>query len=125
MEVLSQAREDGIVRSHGVSCHTLGALQTAAKTDWVQVDMARINPAGVIMDADVPTVAATLKRMKNAGKAVIAMKVLGAGRLRDRLDECLQYALAQSFIDCFTIGVESEAEMRELLVKIPDASVRA
>ena len=125
MEVLSQAREDGIVRSHGVSCHTLGALQTAAKTDWVQVDMARINPAGVIMDADVPTVAATLKRMKDAGKAVIAMKVFGAGRLRDRVDECLQYALAQSFIDCFTIGVESEAEMRELLVKIPDASVRA
>jgi aryl-alcohol dehydrogenase-like predicted oxidoreductase len=125
MQVLAQAREEGIVRAHGVSCHTLGALQTAAKTDWVQVDLARINPAGMVMDADVQTVASTLKRMKDAGKAVIAMKVFGAGRLRDRVDECLQYALAQSFIDCFTIGVETEKEMRDLLVKIPAASVRA
>jgi len=125
MDVLAQAREDGIVRAHGVSCHTLVALQAAARSDWVQVDLARINPAGVIMDADVPTVVGTLKRMKKAGKAIIAMKVLGAGRLRDRIDECLQYSLAQPFIDCFTLGVESEKEMRELLVKIPEASTRA
>jgi aryl-alcohol dehydrogenase-like predicted oxidoreductase len=125
MEVLAQAREDGIVRTHGVSCHTLVALQAAAKSDWVQVDLARINPAGVVMDADVPTVVATLKRMKEAGKAIIAMKVFGAGRLRDRIDECLEYSLAQPFIDCFTLGVENDQEMRELLVKIPEASVRA
>jgi len=125
MDVLAQAREDGIVRTHGVSCHTLGALQAAVRTDWVQVDLARINPAGVVMDADVPTVVGTLKRMKEAGKAIIAMKVFGAGRLRDRIDECLQYSLAQPYIDCFTLGVESEKEMRELLVKIPAASTRA
>src|SRR5205823_5216834 len=29
MDVLSEAREKGIVRSHGVSCHSLPALQTA------------------------------------------------------------------------------------------------
>lgn len=124
MDVLAQAREDGIVRAHGVSCHTLVALQAAAKSDWVQVDLARINPAGVVMDADVPTVVTTLKRMKESGKAIIAMKVFGAGRLRDRIDECLQYSLAQPFIDCFTLGVESEEEMRQLLVKIPEASTR-
>lgn len=124
MDVLAQAREDGIVRTHGVSCHTLMALETAAKEEWVQVDLARINQAGVVMDADVPTVVSTLKRMKEAGKAIIAMKVFGAGRLRDRIDECLQYCLAQPYIDCFTLGVESEAEMRELLVKIPAASTR-
>src|SRR3954462_10243237 len=31
MDVLSRAREQGIVRAHGVSCHSLGALQTAAR----------------------------------------------------------------------------------------------
>jgi hypothetical protein len=101
------------------------ALQAAARSEWVQVDLARINPAGVIMDADVPTVVKTLKRMKEKGKAIIAMKVFGAGRLRDRIDECLQYTLAQPFIDCFTLGVESDREMRELLEKIPVASTRA
>lgn len=41
MEYLSQAREDGLIRAHGVSCHSLGALQTAADEPWVQVDLAR------------------------------------------------------------------------------------
>ena len=51
MAVLSEAREKGIIRTHGISCHTLEALKTAAATDWVQVDLARFNPAGIAMDA--------------------------------------------------------------------------
>jgi hypothetical protein len=62
--------------------------------------------------------------MKAAGKGIIGMKILGAGRLRNRVDECLQYALAQDVLDCFTIGSESRAEFEDLLQKIPAASVR-
>jgi hypothetical protein len=62
--------------------------------------------------------------MKAAGKGIIGMKILGAGRLRNRVDECLQFALAQDCVDCFTIGAESRAEMEDLLTKIPAASVR-
>ena len=51
MAVLSEAKEKGIIRAHGVSCHDLGALKTAAATDWVDVDLARLNPAGAVMDA--------------------------------------------------------------------------
>lgn len=124
MNVLARAREDGIVRAHGVSCHTLEALETAADTDWVQVDLARINPAGVIMDANVPTVISVLKRMKARGKGVIGMKVFGAGRLRGRIDECLQFLLAQGCVDCFTVGMENRRELSDLLTRIPAASVR-
>ncbi len=124
MEVISEAREKGIVRTHGVSCHTLDALKVAAKTDWVQVDLARINPAGVAMDADPATVISVLKTMKAAGKGIIGMKILGAGKLRNRADECLQFALAQDVVDCFTIGSESVQEMLDLTKKIPAASVR-
>lgn len=125
MEYLSEAREKGIIRTHGVSCHTLGALKTAAKHPWVQVDLARINPAGVAMDADPATVISVLREMKAAGKGIIGMKILGAGRLRNRVDECLQYALALDCVDCFTIGAESRAEMLDLVAKIPAASTRA
>jgi aryl-alcohol dehydrogenase-like predicted oxidoreductase len=124
MEVISEAREKGIVRTHGTSCHTLEALRTAAKTPWVQVDLARINPAGIAMDADPNTVISVLKEMKAAGKGVIGMKILGAGRLRDKADESLQFALSQDCVDCFTIGSESRAEMEDLMRKIPAASVR-
>ena len=124
MAVLSEAREKGIIRTHGVSCHTLEALKTAAATDWVQVDLARFNPAGIAMDASPDVVRPVLQEMKAKGKGIIGMKVLGAGRLRDKTDECLQHELAQDFIDCFTIGAESRAELQDLINKIPAASVR-
>jgi aryl-alcohol dehydrogenase-like predicted oxidoreductase len=124
MNVISEAREKGIIKTHGVSCHTLEALKTAAANPWVQVDLARINPAGVAMDADPKTVLAVLKQMKASGKGIIGMKILGAGRLRNRADEALQFALAQDCVDCFTIGSENRQELEGLLAKIPTASVR-
>jgi aryl-alcohol dehydrogenase-like predicted oxidoreductase len=124
MAVISEAQQKGIVRTHGTSCHTLEALKTAAATPWVEVDLARINPAQVAMDADPATVIGVLKQMKAAGKGVIGMKILGAGRLRNKADEALQFALAQDCVDCFTIGSESREEMEDLLRKIPAASVR-
>jgi aryl-alcohol dehydrogenase-like predicted oxidoreductase len=124
MAVLSEARENGIIHTHGTSCHTLGALKTAAASPWVEVDLARINPAQKYMDADPRTVLATLKQMKAAGKGVIGMKILGAGTLRGKADECLQFALAQNCVDCFTIGSESRAELEDLVRKIPAASMR-
>jgi hypothetical protein len=122
--VISEAREKGIVKTHGTSCHTLDALKTAARTPWVQVDLARINPAGVAMDADPQTVIAVLRQMKAAGKGIIGMKILGAGKLRDKADECLQFALSLDCVDCMTIGSESRAELGDLVKKIPAASVR-
>jgi 1-deoxyxylulose-5-phosphate synthase len=97
----------------------------AAENDWVEVDLARLNPAGVAMDADPATVIAVLQQMKAKGKGVIGMKILGAGELRHWADEALQYALAHSVLDCFTIGAESQTELQGLLSKIPAASVRA
>ena len=94
-------------------------------TDWVEVDLARPNPVGEAMDADPATVVSVLQETKKMGKVVIGMKILGAGKLRDRVDEALQYALAQGVLDCFTIGAESPRELEDLLKKIPAASVRA
>ena len=124
MEVISEAREKGIIRSHGTSCHTLQALKTAAVEPWVEIDFARINPAKVAMDADPETVLSVLKKMKQNGKGVVGMKILAQGALRNKADEALQFALAQDCVDCFTIGSESRAEMEDLLRKIPAASTR-
>jgi aryl-alcohol dehydrogenase-like predicted oxidoreductase len=125
MEVLSRAREEGIIGAHGVSCHTFGALQAAANSSWVQVDLARINPAGVIMDEDIPNVVQLLQKMHAQGKGVIGMKVLGGGQLRNRVDECLHYVLGLDSVDAFTIGQEDQREMKDLLERIPPASIRS
>jgi 1-deoxyxylulose-5-phosphate synthase len=124
MAVISEAQQKGIVRTHGTSCHTLEALKAAASSPWVQVDLARINPAQVLMDSDPQTVIGVLRQMKAAGKGVIGMKILGEGRLRQKADECLQFALSLNCVDCFTIGAESRDEMLDLTRRIPAASVR-
>lgn len=124
MDVISEAQEKGIIRTKGVSCHSLEALQTAAAEPWVEVDLARINPANVAMDAPPDKVLPVLRQMKAAGKGVIGMKIFGNGKLRDKQDQCLQYALAQDCVDCFTIGMENNAEFDDVLKRIPAASTR-
>lgn len=110
MDVISEAQDRGLVRTKGVSCHTLNALKTAAAEPWAKVDLARINPAGVAMDADPAT--------------VIGVKIFGAGKIRDKTDECLQFALSPDCVDAFIIGSESLEELEQLMTKIPNASVR-
>jgi aryl-alcohol dehydrogenase-like predicted oxidoreductase len=119
MNILSQAREQKVIRAHGVSCHTLEALQSAAATPWVQIDLARMNPAGVAMDAGVPTVTNVLKQMKQSGKVIMGMKIFGDGRLADRKDECIKHVLSQDYISCFTIGVENYDQFLDLEKRIP------
>lgn len=124
MEVLSEAKEEGIIRAHGISCHSLEALEQAAIEPWVDVDLARFNPAGVMMDSDVDTVRNVLTKMKDNGKAIIGMKVYGAGRLLDKKDECLEFHTGHDFIDSFTLGLESAEQLQDILKRLPEASVR-
>jgi 1-deoxyxylulose-5-phosphate synthase len=122
MDVLSEAKQKGTIRAHGCSCHSIEALRAAAKSPWVEVDLARINPIGAHMDADPQTVVGVLREMKAAGKGVIGMKVLGQGALRERQDEALKYALSLDVLDAFTIGAESKTEQDDLVRRIAAAA---
>jgi aryl-alcohol dehydrogenase-like predicted oxidoreductase len=124
MEALSEAKEEGTIRAHGISCHSIGALETAAEEPWVDVDLARYNPGGVAMDADVPVVRDVLSRMKKNGKAIIGMKVYGAGRLADKKDECLQFHTGSALMDSFTLGIENYEQLLDIQKRLPEASVR-
>jgi aryl-alcohol dehydrogenase-like predicted oxidoreductase len=122
MDVLSEAKQKGMIRAHGCSCHSIEALRAAAASPWVEVDLARINPVGAYMDASPDVVLPVLKQMKASGKAVVGMKILGAGQLRNRQDESLKYALGLGVLDAFTIGAESIAEQQDLMRRIAAAA---
>jgi aryl-alcohol dehydrogenase-like predicted oxidoreductase len=121
MDVLSEAKHKGIIRAHGSSCHSIEALRAAAASPWVEVDLARINPIQSNMDADPATVTGVLKQMKASGKAVVGMKILGAGDLRNRQDEAIKHALGIGVLDAFTIGAESRNEQEDLIRRIAAA----
>jgi predicted aldo/keto reductase-like oxidoreductase len=118
MDVFSEAKEKGIIRAHGVSCHTIEALRTAAASPWVDVDLVRLNPIGTPMDADPQTVIGVIKEMRAQGKGIVGMKILGAGAMRTRQDEAIRFALGTGVLDAFTIGAESDAEQADLIRRI-------
>ncbi|MGE5205034.1 MAG: aldo/keto reductase [Chlamydiota bacterium] len=122
MDVLSEAKEKGIIRAHGCSCHTIGALRAAAQSPWVEVDLARINPIGSHMDADPDTVLSVLHTMKAAGKGIVGMKILGQGDLSNRQDQALKYALSLGVLDAFTIGAENQGQQEDLIRRIAAAA---
>jgi 1-deoxyxylulose-5-phosphate synthase len=121
MDALSEAKQKGIIRAHGCSCHTIEALRAAAESPWVEVDLARINPIGSHTDAEPETVVSVLREMRAAGKGVVGMKILGQGDLRHRQDEALNYALGLGVLDAFTIGAESISEQNDLMKRIAAA----
>ena len=121
MDVLSEAKQKGVIRAHGCSCHSIEALRAAAASPWVEVDLARVNPIGSHMDANPTTVISVLKQMKASGKAVVGMKILGQGDMRDRQDDALKYALSLGVLDAFTIGAENRNEQQDLIRRIAAA----
>jgi aryl-alcohol dehydrogenase-like predicted oxidoreductase len=106
LEALSEAKQRRQVRAVGVSCHDLGALNRAAETPWVDVVLARINPRGSHMDGTPQEVTAALRRIKQAGKAVIGMKIFGEGDLVAHKEECMRFAQGLGLLDAMTIGFQ-------------------
>lgn len=121
MDVLSEAKEKGVIRAHGVSCHSLPALKAAAASPWVDLDLVRLNPVGAHMDAHPDTVLEVIRGMRSSGKAIVGMKILGQGAMRTRQDEALRYALGSGVLDAFTIGAENQDEQNDLVQRIAAA----
>lgn len=118
MDVLAEAKARGQIRAHGVSCHSLRALELASRTAWVDVDLARINPFSLHMDSDPSTVVSVLDRMKANGKGVLGMKILGQGDAVDRFDRAIEHAAHLECIHGFTIGFTSIEQLDQVATKL-------
>ena len=118
MEALADAKHKGIIRAHGISCHKLEALESAADTDWVDVVLARINPFGVKMDSPVEQVVPVIQRAHANGKGVLGMKIVGEGQLRDRIAESLKFVLDLGVIDAMPIGFLEPDEIDSAIAHI-------
>jgi aryl-alcohol dehydrogenase-like predicted oxidoreductase len=124
MEYLMKAKDEKIIRAHGTSCHGMDPLRTAAKNPFVEVDLARINPEGLIMDDHKPDeVSSVLEEMHNAGKGIVGMKILGEGRINtpERKDASLRYVLGLGTVNAFIIGFQTTEQVDDILKRTGDA----
>jgi predicted aldo/keto reductase-like oxidoreductase len=126
MDTLADAKAKGRLKAVGVSCHGMAPLKAAADCDWIDVDLARINPVGGKagrMDGTPEEVAACLKAMHAKGKGVIGMKILAEGTLKtpDKQIESLRYVLGLGCLSCFVIGFESAQQIDQMMQRIETA----
>ena len=125
MDALSEFKAKGWVKAVGTSCHGMDPLRTAVKTDWVDVDLARINPVGVKarMDGTPEEVVPCLRAMHDAGKGILGMKILGEGTFKtpeERLAS-LRFVLGLGCVDAFVIGFEKPEQIDEVFQLIETA----
>ncbi len=121
MDLLAGLKKKGAIRAHGVSCHSLGALTTAAKEPWVDSIHARINPYGAVMDGPAEEVAPILKAACANGKGVVGMKLIGEGRFRDSdemRDNAVRYVLSLGCVDTMVVGFESLTEVDDFAARV-------
>ena len=125
MEILAKYKQQGVIRAHGVSCHTVEALEAAANEPWVDSVHARINPYGMSMDKPAEKVPGILKKIHDAGKGVVGMKIIGEGRLRnddERRDESVRYVLGLGSVDILNVGFEKLEEVDDFATRVRKVS---
>jgi len=122
MDELEDLKAKKIIRAHGVSVHSFEALEAAASSPWVDVIHVRINPFGENMDKkDASLVVPVIEKFHKAGKGVIAMKLIGGGRLKDdpaRIDESLKFVLGLGTVDMIIIGFEKPEQIDDYITRI-------
>jgi aryl-alcohol dehydrogenase-like predicted oxidoreductase len=120
MEGLSKAKQDGIIKAVGVSCHNWDAMVEAVDNPWVDVIMARINPFQTNMDGTPDVVKELLGKAKKNGIGVIGMKIFGEGRhVSDpEREQSLRFALTDANIHCMTLGMESTAHVDDAAKRV-------
>lgn len=136
MDAMQEAKDKKIIRAHGVSCHSLPALVRSVELDWVDVHLVRINPQGSHMDtprsdtwnarsneSHVLPVMEQIARMRDKGRGIIGMKIIGNGDFTNPEDreKSIRFAMQCGLLDCVTIGFKSPAEVDEAIRRMNNA----
>jgi predicted aldo/keto reductase-like oxidoreductase len=135
LDAFAEAKEKKIIRAHGVSCHTIPATTVAAKLDWVDVNLVRVNPQGAHIDtpverwdaksniSHVPAVMEQIKVMRKNHHGIIGMKLIGNGdftKPEDR-EKSIRFAMKCNLLDAVVIGFKSPEEIDEAIKRMNSA----
>jgi len=127
MEILDRLKTQGVIRAHGISCHSLPALQAAAVHPWVDSIHTRINPFGVQMDAEPDQVVPVLQEAHRSGKGVIGMKIIGEGAFRNsplKRSQSVDFVFNLGCVDAVVVGFESLQEEEDFAQRVRQTPVR-
>ncbi|MBO7683630.1 MAG: aldo/keto reductase [Kiritimatiellae bacterium] len=124
MEGLEHLKKAGKIRAHGCSFHGATSLPLAPEIGWLDVAHVQINPFGRSMGLPPDRTLEIVRKMRDAGKGVIGMKVLGVGSLakEGKMDESIAWVLKNNAADVLNIGILRLEEIDDLARRIASVS---
>ena len=125
MDILENLKAKSVIRAHGVSVHSLQAMEAAVESSWVDVIHVRINPFGAAMDSKDPEkVIPVIKKLHDSGKGVIGMKLIGNGDFKndsEKIDKSLKYVLGLGTVDMIIVGFERPDQIDNYAGRVANA----
>jgi predicted aldo/keto reductase-like oxidoreductase len=122
MDILENLKSKKIIRSHGVSVHSLQAMEACVESPGVDIVHVRVNPYGEAMDKSDPSlVIPVIARLHNAGKGIIGMKLIGNGNFKndpEKIDASLKYVLGLGTVDTIIVGFELPEQIDDYIGRI-------
>ena len=127
MDILEDLKAKKVIRAHGVSVHSLEAMEAAAASPWVDIVHVRINPYGEAMDKKDPAlVIPVIEKLHKSGKGVIGMKLIGNGKFRndsEKIDASLKYVLGLGTVDMIIVGFELPEQIDNYTTRVTRALI--
>lgn len=112
LEYLVTAKQRGLIRSIGISTHSVAGVMAAADHPLVEVIHPLINKAGIgIMDGTPTTMGAAIQYARLRGKGIYAMKALGGGNLINQAYSALKYVSSIPGLASVAVGMKSRDEV--------------
>ncbi|MDO5581157.1 MAG: aldo/keto reductase [Planctomycetia bacterium] len=114
---LEKLKQQGLIRAHGISFHSLTAVREAVSIPWVDVMHVRFNGANIRMDGTWEENAEALQAARAKGKGIIAMKVLGEGAIRDPEErrKSIDKVIRSQCVNAMVVGFEKKEHFTEFL----------
>ena len=116
MDGMAEAKAKGKVRALGVSCHSIDALKVAAEEPWVESVHTRINATGADMDGTPDEVVPIIRKIHDAGKGVVGMKLIGQGEFRDDRklrEQSADFVFNLGCVNAVVVGFETLDEIKD------------
>ena len=112
LEYLLEAKEKGLVRAVGFSCHTVAAVQAALEMPEIDIVHPLINMRGIgINDGTAGDMLDAVNRLHEKGVGIYAMKPLGGGHLIKESEAAFRFVLDRPCLDSIAVGMATKEEI--------------
>ncbi|OGK07807.1 MAG: hypothetical protein A2W80_02745 [Candidatus Riflebacteria bacterium GWC2_50_8] len=120
LQYLREARKLGLIKAIGASSHSALTIDLLANTAGIEVLHPMYNRDGIgILDATLAEMTDILKRARDRGIGIYAMKPLGGGHLRNDAAAALRWIFESQVVDSAVVGMTScdEVDMNVAIVR--------